>query len=176
MVLKGISGINRKYGVNASLLHLLCFNQRFAVSAIEAYKWSTDYRSDDYSLMGLKGKRRIKKISDDTIILTDTVTVNGEVVEKKRLVRLNSLKLSWTNTHLSGPNRYSQFLYGIVAEGEENSRLDFTGLLVIYGKNKPTPEQIALVAREEREQDARIWKLLAKAMEKEIRQLGSSTS
>ena len=76
------------------------FSQHFSVSAVYAYKWSTDYQSDDHPIMGIEGKRRIRIISEDTIILMDTVTANGQEVEKRKLIRLNAPRLSWTNTHL----------------------------------------------------------------------------
>jgi hypothetical protein len=44
------------------------FSQQFDVPAEDAFKWCTDYREDDFSLMEMKGQRQIKKVSDDVII------------------------------------------------------------------------------------------------------------
>ena len=73
------------------------FNQRFAVPAREAFDWSTDYRTDDLALMGEKGKRRIKRITEDTIILEERVTQEDRRIRKVKLVKLNARTLSWHN-------------------------------------------------------------------------------
>ena len=144
------------------------FNQHFAVPALDAYKWCTDYRSNDFRLMGLNGKRSIKPISADAIILIDTFNNDGKLITKKKLVRLDPNKFSWTNTHLAGPNKHSQFLYQITAEEERSSRLEFTGLQIDYGRQKISQKEIASLTRKYREEDSMIWKRLAKEMEKDL--------
>ncbi len=144
------------------------FAQSFSAPPEDAYKWCIDYRSDDWALMGKRGKRKIRKISDDTIILDDTAYGDGKPVVKSRLVRLDPVRLSWTNTHLTGPNKYSQFLYRISPEGNNGSKLEFTGLQVEYAKTKPARERIASMERRYRDEDAESWRNLARVMEKEL--------
>lgn len=118
--------------------------------------------------MGKRGKRKIRKISDGLIILEDTTYGDGKPVVKRRLVRLDPVRLSWTNTHLTGPNKYSQFLYKITPAGTYGSKLEFTGLQVEYAKSKIAPARIASLARKYREEDSESWEHLARAMEKEL--------
>lgn len=103
--------------------------------AEDAFKWCTDYRENDFSLMGIKGSRQIRKVSDGVVILTDTIFSNGKTVTKKKLVRIDAKKFFWSNTHLAGPNRHSQFLYQIIPIGQK-SKLEFIGLQVNYSETK----------------------------------------
>ncbi len=144
------------------------FSQLFAVSATEAYKWCTDFRPNDYSLMGSRGRRKITKIIPDTLILTDTLYAEGKRVVKEKLVRLDPLQHSWTATYLSGPNKYSQFLYRITPRGPNSSALEFIGLQLEESKTKVSPEEVAAMAHRVREEDAETWKRLAQAMEEEL--------
>ena len=96
------------------------------------------------------------------------VADDGTRVTKVKLVRIYPDRLSWTNTHISGPNRHSQFLYEIVAEGASACRLDFTGLQVLEVETG-TRQELAAVARTLREEDAAIWKNLARALASEMR-------
>jgi hypothetical protein len=118
--------------------------------------------------MGEKGKRRIKRLTKDTILLEEQVAQAGRVVRKVKLVKLNPRTLSWHNIQLQGPNKYSEFIYEIRAEGERKSRLTFTGLLVVYSKNSLTRQRLRQIANKEREYDSTAWKLLARAMAKEL--------
>jgi hypothetical protein len=153
------------------------FSQRFEVPAREAYKWCTDYEPEDLSLMGEKGTRKIERMTPDTIVLYDSFRGdgNGKRFVKKKLVRLNPRTLSWTNTHIAGPLKFSQFLYRIVPEGARASRLDFVGLQVqqddAFSKggetgNATTPAS-ALSARY-RKEDSAAWKRLAEAMNEDL--------
>jgi hypothetical protein len=142
------------------------FTQHFKVPAKEAYKWCTDYEPGDLSLMGESGTRKIEWISEDAIILSDTFRKNGRSFTKKKLVRLNPQALSWTNTHLSGPITNSQFLYQIVPEGKNGSRLEFTGLQV---EQVNSGKSVSELARKYRSEDSGAWKLLAKAMHADLR-------
>ena len=101
------------------------FNQLLAAPAEVAFDWCTDYQPYDISLMKEKGTRKIEKLADDAILLTETAPKNNRTIKKTKLVRLNKRSLSWTNTHVAGPNRHSQFLYRIVPEGRKRSRLYF---------------------------------------------------
>lgn len=143
------------------------FSQSFGVPAKEAYDWCVDYRPNDWEIMGKKGKRRISRLNDDTLILTDTVVGDGGPVTKRRLVRLNPERLAWTNTHIGGPTLHSQFWYQIVSE-RSGSRLDFTGLQINYGK-RPSSERIAKMAKELADDDSGMWHLLAREMKKDLR-------
>lgn len=88
-------------------------------------------------------------------------------MEKHKLVELYRDRLVWTSTHLTGPNKYSQFLYEITAQGKGASALNFTALHL-----EPDEKADAkALAKRLREEDAAAWKLLAEAMRQE---LGSS--
>jgi len=142
------------------------FSQRFSVPARDAYEWCTDYEPNDLSLMNEKGQRMIQRITDDTIILTEVVYQNTKRVRKIKLIKLNPKRLSWYNIQISGPNRYSGFLYEIVPESKRKSKLNFTGLLVVYD-TKLTSRRLRQIANAERRYDSNVWKLLAKAMAKD---------
>ncbi|MBM3897571.1 MAG: hypothetical protein FJ358_03485 [Thaumarchaeota archaeon] len=137
------------------------------MSADDAFKWCTDYGENDFSLMGMKGSRQIEKVSDDVIILIDKIFKNEKFVVKKKLVRLDAKKLFWSNTHLAGPNKHSQFLYQINPVGQK-SKLEFIGLQVNYSKTKPTSKEIISLQRKLKNDDSTIWKRLAKKMGEEL--------
>jgi hypothetical protein len=143
------------------------FSQSFGFPAERAYEWCTDYRQDDWARMGKNGTRKIKRINEDTLILTDTVVGEGGTLTKQRLVRLNANRLAWTNTHLTGPNKHSQFWYQIVSQGKARSRLDFIGLQVNYGR-RPPPARISEMATSLKTDDSRMWILLAKEMMRDL--------
>ncbi len=146
-----------------------CFSQRFPVSARKAYEWCTDYSPEDHVLMGdtTGVKRQITRVTDDTVVLTDTFHVGDGFVEKQKLVQLYPDRLRWVATHLTGPNKYSQFIYEISAEGNGASSLEFTGLHLEY-KEGLDSEAVKALAAKLRKEDAAAWKLLAKAMKKEL--------
>ena len=113
-------------------------------------------------------ERQITHLTDTTIILTDTFHTSNGRVEKQKLVQLYPDRLSWISTHLTGPNKYSQFIYEISAEGSNASRLDFTALHLEYEKENLDSEGIKSLADKLKEEDSAAWKLLAKAMAKEL--------
>lgn len=146
-----------------------CFSQRFSVPARKAYKWCTDYSPEDHALMGDKAaERQITRVTDTTIILTDIFHTSSGPVEKQKLVQLYPDRLRWVSTHLTGPHKYSQFIYEISAEGNAASRLDFTALHLEYEKEKLDSEDIKSLAGRLKEEDSAAWKLLARAMTKEL--------
>ena len=108
------------------------------------------------------------QISKDTIILTDTFYKGREHISKRKLVMLNPERFSWTNTHLAGPIKYSQFLYKIVPEGKNSSRLEFTGLQIEYKEKIISQRKVATLASKLKREDSHSWKLLARAMEKDL--------
>jgi hypothetical protein len=144
------------------------FVQRFPFPAKQAYDWCTDYESDDLARMGQRGTRTMRWVDDSTVILDDTVMTDGRLVTKRRLVKLFPEQLFWTNIRLSASNKYSQFLYRIVPEGERRSRLEFTGAQVNEAKRKPTPKQIAALSDEYAKEDSADWVLLANEMKKDL--------
>jgi hypothetical protein len=142
------------------------FSQRFNVPALKAYKWCTDYDPQDHALMRVNAKREILNISANTILLTDTFYNKDKKVTKQKLVCLYPNELSWTSTHLTGPIKYSQFLYKIVPESKRTCRLDFTGLQVEYDNE----ENIEVLARKLKKEDSTAWKYLATEMERAFKE------
>jgi hypothetical protein len=115
---------------------------------------------------GEAAERQITRVTDTTIILTDIFHTSSGPVEKQKLVQLYPNRLRWISTHLTGPNRYSQFIYEISAEGNSASRLDFTALHLQY--EKLDSEGIKSLADKLKKEDSAAWKLLARAMTKEL--------
>jgi len=142
------------------------FSQHFDFPAEEAYRWCTDYDSGDIGLAGERGSRAVRRINDDTLVLTDTYFTNKGKVARKKLVRLYPENYSWTNTRISAEGRFSQFLYQIIPEAD-GSRLEFRGSRVIAGKKPPAPKLVAL-ARKEVKEDSQSWRNLAKAMGEDL--------
>jgi len=145
------------------------FSQRFAVSAAEAYRWCTDYCPEDLALAESPGgERKITRLTEGTILLTDTFRTEAGIVEKQKLVHLYPDPLQWVSTHLTGPNKYSQFLYKISVEGPTASRLDFTVLHFDYTKESIDDKSAKLLADKLCKEDSQMWALFARAMEKEF--------
>lgn len=138
-------------------------NHRLPVPAIAAYKWCTGSLGDGFPFEPSRGK--LQTVAEDTFVLTAR-TVGSEKGAERALIKLDSTRLSWSTTYLSGPEKYSQFLYQITPEGANASSLDSTahraGLPVGTGKPKTT-----LSEHELRREELR-WSLLTKKMEKEI--------
>ena len=145
------------------------FSQKFAVPVEDAFAWSIDYEPDDWKRMGLEGKRKIKRLTDDAIILEDTRPTEGGPVTKTRLVRIVHERRSFSNTHVDGPTPHSQFWYEFFPEEDGGSRLDFTGLLLLPTKKRLSDAEVARMAEAERKGDSQIWRNLAKAMEADLR-------
>ncbi len=153
---------------------LVAFSYRFKVRlplpADAAYRWATDYRPDDLAIMGEDGRRTVEELAEGTLLLTDTIRRGKVVVTKTRLVRLIPERRSWTNTHLAGPTRHSQFLYTIVPRGRRASRLEFTGLQVEPARTALSRAELAARARKVRDEDATLWRRhLVRAMAKDLR-------
>jgi hypothetical protein len=145
------------------------FSQNFNVSALKAYRWCTDYDPQDHVLMRVNAEREVMRISENTIILIDKYHNKNKIIEKQKLVCLYPDRLSWTSTHLSGPIKYSQFLYEIVPESKRSCHLNFIGLQIEYNDEKMFSEkEIEMLAEKLRNEDSAAWKLLATEMEKEF--------
>jgi ATP-dependent phosphoenolpyruvate carboxykinase len=144
-----------------------CFSQHFAVSAQDAYNWCTDFQPEDHALMGEKNaKREIRWLTVSTVLLKETFHTGKGDVEKEKLVQLYPDRFRWVSTHISGANKYSQFIYEIIAEAED-SRLDFTALHIEHqehlSKNDLKTLEDKLFCY-----DSGVWKSLAKVMKTEL--------
>jgi hypothetical protein len=145
------------------------FTQHFDVPAPQAFSWCTDYDPKDHNLMGNRGHRRVTRVSDDTILLEDTLYPNGRAVTKKKLIKIDRETMTYFNFHLTGANKNSLYFYRIIPEGEAKSRLEYTGYELTYPKKAPTRAQLDAAAEADAVTRAREWGRLAKAMESEVR-------
>ncbi len=157
---------------------LVAFEYRFRVtlpaSAEAAYRWAVDYRPDDPARMGQDGSRKVEWLAERTLLLTDTVRTPRGTVTKTRLVRLRPHALSWTNTHIGGPTRHSQFLYRILPGGAHRSTLEFIGQQVERSARPLAPAALARRAREVAREDATLWRRhLVRAMADDLRAAAS---
>jgi hypothetical protein len=140
------------------------FIQRFVVSAQEAFDWCTDFNSQDNMLMGDKMvERQITHLADGVLILKDSFNGVTGKIEKLKLVHLYPDQCRWTSTHLTGPNKYSQFLYKITSQSKNASFLTFKALHLEYNQK----EDAKLLAERLCKEDAYAWKLLEGAMVKD---------
>lgn len=140
------------------------FSQKFAVSAEAAFAWCTDYQHDDYALLGNRdAKRTVMWVTQSTVLIKDNFSVGNRVIEKEKLVQLYPKWHMWISTHISGPNKYSQFIYQLFAEGHGTSRLDFSALHVEHTETL-TEQGLKQLTHELRVGDAEMWRLFAKAM------------
>jgi hypothetical protein len=145
------------------------FSQSFAVPARKAYLWCTAFAPEDPALMGEENvKRQARHLTDSTVVLKEVFHTSSGDIEKKKLVQLYPERLSWVSTHLTGPNKYSQFIYEISVEGNNASCLNFTALHLEHEKEIMTKADVKLLADKLCKYDSKVWKLLAKAMEKEL--------
>ncbi len=137
------------------------FTQCFAVSAQEAFDWCTDFDSQDNLLMGDKtAERQITHLADGAIILKDIFHGAAGTIEKQKVVHLYPDQYKWTSTHLTGPNKHSQFLYQITPRGKDASVLTFIALHLEYDEKTDAK----LLAERLCKEDAYAWKLLTAAM------------
>ena len=139
------------------------FSQRFSSPAKKAFEWCTSFDPKDTELMCEENsERQVIPLTETTLILKDTFHLPTETVEKQKLVQIYPDQLTWVSTHLSGPNRHSQFLYVISPRGRTASVLDFYANHLEYTENA----NARLLAKQLCKEDAALWKLLAKAMAK----------
>jgi len=145
------------------------FSQNFSVSAPEAFDWCTNYSPNDMALIQEENARReVQRIAADTIILVDSYIDGQMSIEKRKLVCLYPNQLTWTATHLTGPNKYSQYLYEIKPETERTCSLRFAGHYLNHDIKQLGKEEVDELGRKLKEMDSENWKLLAKKMEKEL--------
>jgi hypothetical protein len=145
------------------------FVQEFNVPAQKAFDWCTDYQAEDMALMHEENaERKIQRVADDVVILLDTFNREGKRIEKQKLVCLYPARLMWTSTHLTGPNKHSQFLYEITPLKTGRSQLKFTASSLDY--QILNSEAAGASSEELRKMDAETWKRLAREMDKELNQ------
>lgn len=141
------------------------FSQHFDFPARKAYDWCTNYDPGDIELGGGKGRRKIQWLNESALILTDTYFAGRRNIVKRRLIKLYPGILWWTNTRVSADGKYSQFLYQITPE-PGGSRLLFIGNQIFAGS--ASASRRAALARQLAKEDSAFWKVLAKAMAKDL--------
>lgn len=145
------------------------FRQPFRVPAKAAYAWCTDFQPGDARLFEQRWRRKVRHLSKDAILLTETTWPEGRARVIRRLVRLSPQDLTWTNTHVSGPFRYSQYWYRIVPDTPRRSHLEYTGLRLVRTSKRLTVSQQARLVGQERREDSTLWSSrIAPTMEREI--------
>jgi hypothetical protein len=145
------------------------FSHRLNATAAEAFAWATDYQPEDIKLLGRKGSRKVDRIDDDTMILSDIfVADDGTKVHSKKLIKIYRDRMMWTSTSLDGTMRHSQVLYEITADGAKASRLTFTGQRVHDGPPITVREKRALSAQFAK-MGAEHWKHIAQVMTQDLK-------
>ncbi|HTT14718.1 MAG TPA: hypothetical protein VMG81_02940 [Thermoplasmata archaeon] len=134
------------------------FRQPFRVPAAAAFAWATDFRPTDAAIFGDRRTRSVRRLAPDTVVMTDTTFPDGRRVRIDRLVRVFPEARAWTNTHLSGPYRYSQFWYRIVPDGPRRSHLEFHGLQLTDRPRALTPAELRRESEAVRRSDAATWR------------------
>ncbi|MGA8303855.1 MAG: hypothetical protein WA691_10180 [Thermoplasmata archaeon] len=157
------------------------FATELAASRPHAYRWATDYRSNDFDLSDVKGRRKVEKLTDDLILLTDSFdddpfdSRQGARTVKVKLVHLFPDRWMWTSTHVAGPAKYSQFLYQLTARGPTASTLHFTGNQVELLKGRPNRTSIQRRAQELKREDSHLWAQFSAALARELSQPAPKT-
>lgn len=145
------------------------FRQPLRASAPRAYAWCTDFDPTDASLFGDRRTRVVRRIASDALLMTDVTYPKGERRSIRRLVRLFPEEMAWTNTHLTGPFRNSQFWYRVVPDGPRRSHLEFHGLKLESHPRAPSAAEVERLARENRRSDSATWRRkLAPALAREL--------
>lgn len=145
------------------------FRQPFHVPAEAAFRWCTDFGSWDGKLFSNRTRRSVRWLTEDALVMTDTTYPEGRVRVIRRLVRIHRPEMAWTNTHLDGPFRHSQYWYRVVPNGPRRSYLDFTGLRLVKVARQPSPSAVAKLAENERRGDSGEWRShLAPALERDL--------
>jgi hypothetical protein len=141
------------------------FSQPLRVFPQPAFDWCTAFDSADYTLMGKENaQRKVTRLAEGSFILTDTYnTPNGDV-ETQRLVQIYPEQYTWVSTHLTGPNKHSQFIYQIKPQSKGTCVLNFTALHLEYNEKADAKMLAERLCKE----DSDVWKLLATALEKDV--------
>lgn len=150
--------------------------QAFPVPAADAYAWATDFDAKDIALFGRKGRRKVIRLTDDTLILADTIVGDdGKKISSRKLIHLFPERLTWTSTHLDGPTMHSQLTYEITARGKKGSQLTYSGHRVESVKRK-TPGLVKKRSGEVAKMGGGAWSKLAAAMIAERKPAGRKAS
>ena len=151
------------------------FRQAFRVPARAAYEWCTDFGPHDGPLFSERTARSVRWLCNDALVMTDTTYPEGRALRIRRLVRLSPRLMAWTNTHVDGPYRYSQYWYRIRGDSARISHLEFEGLRLETSSRNPTQAEMTRQAAARRRSDSEEWRLrLAPALERELRGSGRS--
>lgn len=134
------------------------FRQVLRVPAPVAFAWCTDFRSSDAALFGDRRYRTVAPIGPDALVMTDTTYPAGRRQRIRRLVRIFPERRAWTNTHLDGPFRHSQFWYRLVPEGARRCRLEFEGLKLETHRRPLSRKDVGRLTSENRRSDAAAWR------------------
>lgn len=146
------------------------FRVHFRIPASAAFGWCTDFGPEDGPLFAERTRRSIRRLNEDSLIMTDTTYPNGRPRRVRRLVRLFPSEWEWTSTHLDGPHQYSQFWYRIVSDGPRRSHLEFRGLHLESLPRRPSASEVARLALAHRNADSGEWiSRLAPALERDVR-------
>jgi hypothetical protein len=145
------------------------FSQSLRAPMREAYAWCTDFEPTDGKLFPVKWRRSVRRLSEDALVLTDTTYPAGRPRRIHRLVWLNPSEMAWTNTHLDGPFRHSQYWYRIVPDSPRTCHLEFRGFRLITTPRSLSTLQIARLTDLERRSDADLWRLrIAPALQRDL--------
>lgn len=145
------------------------FRQPLRAPARAAYAWCTDFEPEDGKLFLVKWRRSVRRLGKDALVLTDTAYPAGRPQRIRRLVRLNPAEMAWTNTHLDGPFRHSQYWYRIVSDGTRSCHLEFRGLRLVTTPRASSASEIARLTGLERRADADLWRLrVAPALRRDL--------
>jgi hypothetical protein len=152
------------------------FRQSLDAPARAAYAWCTDFEPSDGKLFPVKWVRSVRWLSEDTLMLTDTTYPAGRTQRIHRLVHLNPSQMAWTNTHVDGPFRHSQYWYRIVPDGSRRCHLEFQGFRLVTSSRSLTRPEIARMAASERRSDSSLWRSrIAPALKSDLASLPKST-
>ena len=133
------------------------FRQNLRVPARAAFQWCTDFGPADGKIFAQWTRRSVQWLNEEALIMTDLTRPAGRLLRIHRLVRIRPSELAWTNTHLDGPYRHSQYWYRIVPDGPRKCHLEFRGLRLERSSRRRSPKAIARMAQECRRHDAGEW-------------------
>ena len=145
------------------------FRQPFDAPARASYDWCTDFRESDGSLFLERGERAVLRLTADACVLIDTTYPEGRRRQIRQLVRLNPSELAWTNTHLDGPFRHSQYWYRVIPDGPRSSHLEFRGFRLVRTSRSLSSSEVARRTKQEQQKDADYWRRrLAPALARDL--------
>jgi hypothetical protein len=145
------------------------FRQPLGVPARAAYAWCTNFEPDDGRLFPERWVRSVRRLSEDALVLTDTTYPAGRTRRIHRLVRLSPSEMAWTNTHLDGPFRHSQYWYRVVPDGTRSCHLEFRGFRLVTSPRPLSASEIVRLTDRERRSDSNLWRLrMAPALRRDL--------